>query len=507
MEAALAPPRAAALVERPTALSHTRLVAIVLVVAVLTRAVAFGNPVANVDDQFYLLVGDAMRHGAWPYIDIWDRKPPGLFLLFSGITALTNSSILGMQLIATGFAAATALVIRSIARDFVDDEPALIAALAYLFILPLFGGQTGQSPVFYNLFVAGSAWMLFAAARRDGPISAFALLAMLLSGLAMSIKHVAVAEGAAIGLGFLWLGWRRGMTLRRLTLLAGAMILAALLPWAVAFATYAARGGAALDALYYANFVSIFHKQSLGLDSKLAGLAFFAIYAAPLLVLAGVGIVRCWAVRDAPCRLLLAWLGAAFAGYALVPQFSEHYVLPVLVPLCVASAMAFARPAGRLFAGGLLIFCLLQGSILDLPGNRASARSFAALSERLDRTRQGGCLYLAEGPSWLYHSTGACRVTAYLFPAHLHFGAERQAIGIDPVAELRRVLSQRPALVVTPFARQANRNPSTEALLWGALSRDYRTVYVTPPGDPVGALRLWQRRDLAAIMPAGNPEY
>uniref|UniRef100_UPI001C08B440 hypothetical protein n=1 Tax=Acinetobacter baumannii TaxID=470 RepID=UPI001C08B440 len=54
---------------------------ILLMFAVAVRARDFGNPSIHVDEQFYLLVGDRMLHGALPYLDIWDRKPIGLFLL------------------------------------------------------------------------------------------------------------------------------------------------------------------------------------------------------------------------------------------------------------------------------------------------------------------------------------------------------------------------------------------------------------------------------------------
>ena len=61
---------------------ETRLVAaLLLCLAVAARWQTFGNPVLGYDEQFYLLVGDRMLHGALPYVDIFDRKPIGLFLM------------------------------------------------------------------------------------------------------------------------------------------------------------------------------------------------------------------------------------------------------------------------------------------------------------------------------------------------------------------------------------------------------------------------------------------
>ena len=265
--------------------------AIILLVAVATRVVTFGNPTVILDDQFYLLVGDAMRDGAWPYVDIWDRKPFGLFLLFQGIAELGDGSIVAMQIVATLFAAATAFVIQRIARLFVADEPALLAALAYLIMLPLLGGQSAQSPLFYNLLVALAGWLLLSSAARPGaPLHRNALLAMLLCGLAMAIKPVALVEGAAFGLGFLWLLFRRDASLAKLAGTAAAMVAVALVPVLLPFAVYAGAGDEARDAYVYANFISIFQKEGLGASAKLAGLAFFLLFSLPLLVLAGVGL-------------------------------------------------------------------------------------------------------------------------------------------------------------------------------------------------------------------------
>ena len=188
-------------------------IALIVAVAIATRIVGWWNPVAHVDDQFYLLAGEELLKGHWPYIDVWDRKPLGLFLLYAGIAWIGGGTILGLNLVATAFAASTAIVVRQIALRFASPLAALLAALTYLFVLPLYGGQNGQSPVFYNLLIAGAALLLFRASETlDGRAvirSAFA--AMLLCGLAMTIKQTSFVEGTFVGLAYLWLLHRAGM--------------------------------------------------------------------------------------------------------------------------------------------------------------------------------------------------------------------------------------------------------------------------------------------------------
>lgn len=474
---------------------------LILLVALATRFVSFGNPVVIQDDQYYLLVGDAMRDGHWPYLDIWDRKPIGLFLLFAGIASIGGTSILVTQLIATAFAAGTAWLIRSIGLRFATPAGALMAALAYLFMLPLFGGQSGQSPVFYNLLMVGAFGLLVGAIdqppatiRRDG------LWAMLLCGLTLTIKPVSVAEGLFIGLAFLWLLHRQRERRATIAVAGAAMVAVALLPSLIALAAYAAKGPSALDAYIHANFFSIFQKASLGSTARLAGLGYFALYIVPLLAFATIGAVQRWkrARHDSLALLLLGWILAAFAGYLLVPNFFDHYALPLLPPLCVSAATLFARRDGPLFFGVLPLFALFQGSVTDWSGNHRASIDVAALGQTIEEARRGGCLFVADGPAWLYAQSPACRVTPYLFPGHLTLLVEADALGVGQQDELARVLAQRPAVIVAQDNERDQHRPAIDHLLYDVLERDYRNVARVPDdaSPRLATVRVWQRRDL-----------
>ena len=61
---------------------------IFLAVALAARAVTFGNPILHVDGEFYFVTARAMLDGAMPFVDVWDRKPIGLFLIYAPAAAL-----------------------------------------------------------------------------------------------------------------------------------------------------------------------------------------------------------------------------------------------------------------------------------------------------------------------------------------------------------------------------------------------------------------------------------
>ena len=475
---------------------------LIIAVAVATRVVAWWNPVADIDPPFYNLVGQELLSGHWPYVDIWDRKPLGLFLIYAAIGWLTGGSLVTLNVAATAFAAATAWVVRQISLGFATPRAATFAALVYLLFLPPLFGQTAQSPVFYNLFMAGAALLLIRASgeAEASNIRLHAFGAMLLCGLSIWVKQVAFVEGAFFGLAFLWLLWRREERPGALAITAIAMIAVALAPNLVGLAGYGLAGQAALDAYVHANFVSIFQRTSWGWQSRIAGMAFFLLTLFPLLALAAVSLrQRLKGGGDLKSRLLAGWLASALLGFLVVPEFFPHYALPLLLPLCVAASCFFDRPSGPLFLGTIAAFVLVQGHILDVRSNRTGAREYAELHDIVQKARRGGCIYIAEGPTHLYTTTGACRLTRYIFPDHLNLKTEAGAVGTDTAVETARVLGQRPAVIVLQNRDPRRYQPEVYRTLTGTLRRDYALVYRTPADAPrlIRDVRVWQRRDLA----------
>lgn len=473
---------------------------LIVTVAVATRIVAWWNPVPHVDDQFYLLAGEELLQGRWPYVDVWDRKPLGLFLLYAGIASIGGGSMVVLNIVATGFAAATAWIIRQLGLRFATPAGATFGALAYLFVIPLIGGQTGQSPVFYNLLMAGAAWLLIDAAGLDNvaSIGRRALQAMLLCGLAMAIKQVSLVEGAYFGLAFLWLMHRGGMKAGRIAVAGLVMITIALIPTALALTAYALAGREQLDAFLFATVTSIFLKGGWGASSKGAGLLFFLLHVTLLLLIAVAGAVmrqREGAVVRA--HLLIGWMVAAFVGYLAVPHFFDHYALPLIVPLAVSAATCFSGRLGWAFFLTLAAFCVAQPPIRDIATNRYARIEFERLAAEVDEARQGGCIYVGDGPTRLYSVTGCCTVTRYLLPDHLDLAIEAGAVGVDTSAELGRILAARPAVIVTQD-RRAYRYSAPYRRFVDALAAHYRPVYVSPAEAPPSVRRIivWQRKNL-----------
>ncbi len=189
---------------------------LLILVALVVRAQGFGNPVTGFDEQFYLLVGDRMLHGAMPYVDIFDRKPIGLFLLYAVCACWGGEGFLAYKLVATGFVVATAFGVQRVARGFARTARGHRGGDPLYPLADLMEGEGGQSPVFYNALMLLAATATLRAVERRGGLFASGAVAMGAVGVALQIKYAVLPEGFAFGCILLWLGWRERVPLVRL---------------------------------------------------------------------------------------------------------------------------------------------------------------------------------------------------------------------------------------------------------------------------------------------------
>jgi len=470
--------------------------AVLLMVGFASRAVQLGNPVIQVDDQFYLMVAHRMWEGALPYVDIWDRKPIGLFLIYAAIRLLGGEGIVQYQIVATLFAVATAFVVSRIADRIAPRRGALIAGMAYLLFLGMFGGDGGQSPVFYNLFVALAALAIVRIVERPGFDSRTVTLAgtaMLLMGIAMQIKYTAMFEGAYFGTALMWKAHREGVTLRRVAANAALWLALAVLPTALAWGYYSAIGHG--DAFYYANFSSIFERSPepaglvfgrlLAIAARISPLALAAALSRwPRRIPAGGGQASDSAVHG----FVAAWAVAAILGMLAFGSYFDHYALPMLAPLAIAAApllgdfrtglVTSLRGRTRIIPVAFLILAFggaLSARIVDLNrSRRGDGEEARAIASFVAPRLQGSCLFVYDGEPILYELTHSCLPTRWPFPDHLNSWREDHAIGVDSLAETRRIMASEPRLVISTGAPGEKTNLRTWSYMQGVLAADYR---------------------------------
>ena len=464
--------------------------AILLAVAVVLRCDTFGDPNLHGDEVFYHQVGIAMHHGALPYVDVWDRKPFGLFALYYLITAVSTSPV-AYQLAATLFAAGTAVIIGLIARRWAGRLGAFLAGVCYLLWLGPLQGFGGQSPVFYNLFVAAAALLVLDSlprlSRGERPRSVLA--AMLLGGLAITIKTTTFVEAGFLGLLCFFTLYRSGIGLQRTLGAAAVWILLGLAP-------SLAIGGAYWLGGHWAEFWRAMATANLAKppywgDARIRIVLMFIVMA-PILIVATLGLLD---QERETRRFVLLWIAAAILGLSAIPNFYIHYAMPLLVPLCVAASSFLARRGIGLAATAAI--AVLAVSLAPIFQFAHTAKSRAAI-EQLSRTVRAhlgtGPLLVYDGPPELYQRTGQGFITPLVFPTHLSQGIEKDVSHLSTLGETRRVLQLKPGAVV--MAVEPSNSPAnleTRRLVLAYVGQNCRLVRVidVPERLRSGFMAIW----------------
>ncbi len=453
------------------------LFALLLLAATVLRGDTFGDPNLHGDESFYHTVALAMHHGALPYVDVWDRKPFGLFLLYY-LVAFASEAPLAYQIAATLCAAGTAWAIAMIARaSGVAEQPGgVLAALAYLLWLAPMQGFGGQSPVFYNLFIALAALIVLRAtpALREGraPRSVFA--AMALAGFGVTIKTTALFEAAFLGLWCVAALSRSGARAAVTARLAAAWALTGAAPALAIAAGYALAGH---WAEYWHAMVASNLDKAGDWPTAWLRLRLLLLALSPILLLGLLGLLR---GRFAERGFLLGWLAAAVIGLCAVPNFYPHYALPLMVPLCVLASGFLAR--GIVGVGAVAALALFSVTIASPFRYGQAARSRAALETMASvvQAHDGdGPLLLYDAPPQLYPLTGHPFPTPLVFPTHLSHLIEKDVSHLSTLGETRRVLAMRPgAVVMAVTLRNGPGNEETHQAVLRHVGRHCRLVGV-----------------------------
>lgn len=458
-----------------TARSNALILALFLLIAFIARAQTFGSPTIEFDEQFYLLVGDRMLHGALPYVDIWDRKPIGLFLIFAGIRSLGGDGFLAYQIVATLVVGLTALAAYTLSIKIGAQRfGAICAGIGYIFWLNLLQGEGGQAAVFYNLPIVIAALLvanLYIEPDRHKNLAITGGAAMLLIGAAIQIKYTVALEGAAFGLLLLLASYKAKVTCARIAALCLLWVVLALAPTLAAMLYYAEIGH--LSSFIFANFQSLALRGTPPLVAVLTDLLVgLAILSLPL-AFSFAGL-RKRTISKLSAHFICIWIIASSIALLAIKTFSPHYFIPLTMPIMIAASLALGE-FRKLSIAMLAIAALAGQSLLAYydwaKGGHDEANAMVAAIGTVPN-----CLYVHNGFPSLYMLTNSCLPTRFIFPGLLNTQVEARAIGVDLSAEVTRILANKPDAIVTDLPVFAQGNRATQALVDTALARDYHLV-------------------------------
>lgn len=467
-----------------------------ILAALASRFAWFGNPVADYDEQLYSLIGARIVDGMLPYVDLWDRKPMGLFAIYAASRALGGPAPACFQLLAACFAGVGAWQVYRLALPLSERLTAAGCGVIYLFLLDTYGNHSGQSETFFLPLMLGMLMLL-----RDQPVSVDNAVpryaaAMALGGIALQIKYTVLPQCLFFGAYALYRLMRAGMPGRSLLKAAVVFALLGLAPTFLVALLYAAFGD--FDAFVYANFVSFFERAPYSggrFNPRILQIAMPLV-----LFLCGGAYMAMREGRsgDTGWNLYLLWSFASLASVFL-PSTIYPYYFAALAPSAILVGVPLLNHKGPL--GPLPLIAVLAATLAssgiaralrETPGESARFEQLGkAVTPHVSSTGPTGCLYVFDGPTALYERTGSCLPTRFIYPDHLNNALEQAALGTDQAAEVQRILKTRPGVIVTSAEPVTPQNPASLKAVHLAIARHYRPLATVRLQGR--AIRAWAR--------------
>lgn len=453
-----------------------------MVIAFASRLAWFGNPVADYDEQLYSLVGARMLGGMLPYVDLWDRKPFGLFAIYAISRAFGGPAPVCFQLLAACFAGVGAWQVYRLALSLSERLTAAGCGLIYLFLLDTYGNHSGQSETFFLPLMLGMLMLLRDMPASAGKAVARCALAMTLGGLALQIKYTVLPQCLFFGAYALYRLTHAGLPRPHVLKAAAAFALLGVAPTFLIALFYAATGH--FEAFFHANFVSFFERAPY--TAGRFNLRILQI-ATPLLISLCGGVymvLREGRLRDARLwNLCLLWAFASLASVFL-PSTIYPYYFAALAPSAILVSVPLLDREGPL--GPFPLIAVLAATFAS-SGIARAVREGPGESARFERLAEvvmphvssagpTGCLFVFDGPTALYERTGGCLPSRFIYPDHLNNALEREALGVDQAAEVQRILATRPGVIVTSAEPVTPQNPASTEAVRVAIARDYRPL-------------------------------
>jgi hypothetical protein len=318
-----------------------------LLTAMAAIALAPGLLGASLDGAVYALMGDRIAAGDIPYVDVWDHKPPGLYLV-NAIGSLLSGSA-GSWQVAWGISVAavvlTGVVVTDTLRRVGWRRSAWIAGAACAIELASFplargGGLTETLAAFPAVVAIRLVGTGESTVRRTLSAGVWVGIALATSLQLLPVLLAAIAIAIGRGRGS---GWRAS-SLRVAWVLAGTTMLG--IAVVAMLGVLGAMPAAAMALVKYnAAFALVGGRDDPLLSQALHG----SLVLSPLIIGALLGLRRSFgSPRLRPITVgAVTWIAASAAFIVLQARMELHYLAPLAVPLSLLLPAGLPRRARR----------------------------------------------------------------------------------------------------------------------------------------------------------------
>jgi hypothetical protein len=510
-------------VKEMTAVSMHRWRALLVFVllAFIIRGATFLLGSHDWDESLYVLGAESLLRGHLPYTQVWDHKPPGIFILFAAPIAVLREPVFAVRLLACVAVGVSSFCLWALLSSNPRQGSNLagpVAGTLYMLFSLGNGGGTANTEIFYLALLLLALLTITGAARASGdPWTDKSdwkriIAAGMLLGIAASINYLALLYGVTLAAVLIFTpvgpsetNSARAAVFARRALRAAFLVPGPLLVYSCIIAVYAM--SSELDTFFYANVAANrLYVAAQPYDIKALAQAFGEQLAGEWF-LWGCALLCPVVIRTGPSPSLperralviaVSWLIVAVGAVSTSRLYWSHYFLQLNPALCLLAGVVIGRLLQPVLQQSrVLAVCavalLMLGATYNLLRDTLRTAAVVLAHRYLQgqgqwgdvaaqvsdyiRTRMtpGGFVYVVDYSPIIYSRTGAQLPTRFVFPPFLIGTDSSRLIDTNPRAELLRILEHRPQYIVKKHERPDPQGTDDEfySELDAALRRDY----------------------------------
>ena len=352
------------------------LVAITIVVLFFIRKNFVGIAFER-DEGDYAMFGKWLLTGAKPYVDFYEMKPPGIFLIYALVVKIFGYEYTSLQMGFCYINSITLLFSYLFFKKFIGRSTALAVLPVYGFLLlnPNASGFTIQAEFLVLFFVVAGLYLLFIGHERNNYF--LIITAGILLGFSVLIKQAGVFFCLFGALVFL-LDWWKNRKLKKLLSQLAAYTVGGVIP-VVLIVFWLQYRGVSKEAFFW--IVEYPGKYYLSNQSFDAGMNLLSIFSKNIMeqqpfffFLAFAGIVSGLILKISMEKKILIYSFILLSGATIVPglRFMSHYWILFMPGIALSVALTYKlleqlvnnfKPMKTLLA--VIFFCVPAGHLFS----------------------------------------------------------------------------------------------------------------------------------------------
>lgn len=311
------------------------------------------------DEGVYELIGQALNNGRMLYSQIWDNKPPLLYLIY----AAANADQFTVRLLSLLSGVVSAVLFYYLAKSlFRSHKISSITTVFYVFLFatPIFEGNIANAENFMLLPIITAGFLVIRVSenKKRGLFTAGLLL-----GIAFLLKIVAIFDFAAffVFLVFIFLPEKllapgNKQVYKDLVKKLGLLTSGFLIPVVLTTLYFLIQGALAafIQATFFSNISYVGYKNSFIISQGFLLLKLLALFAAVILVF--------WRRRIIPKSIIfiLLWFFFSIFNAFFSGRGWTHYLLVLLPSTALLLGLLFERKAKKLIIVTLGLILILM---------------------------------------------------------------------------------------------------------------------------------------------------